>query len=155
MTGRERYEFSRKALDLAISWPTHDIKTLGDMVERLDAMPDEDRLAIWDRIDAWSKIETDEKTKAALREQIRRTVLTRRGLLHGLEAEQRDRARETCEKLASRDPVSRHAWLFAAAWIQYSADELDEDDLDFEQRENRTHETRTDAHDGDLVRAWT
>ena len=145
VTGRERYEFSRKALDLAISWPTHDIKTLGDMVERLDAMPDEDRLAIWDRIDAWSKIETDEKTKAALREQIRRTVLTRRGLLHGLEAEQRDRARETCEKLASRDPVSRHAWLFAAAWIQYSADELDEDDLDFEQRENRTHETRTDA----------
>ena len=143
VTDRERYEFSRKALDLAICWP-HDRKTLGDMVERLDAIPDQDRLAIWDRIDAWSKIETDEKTKAALREKIRRTVLTRRGL-HGLEAEQRDRARETCEKLASRDPVRRHAWLFAAAWVQYSADELDEDDLDFEQRENRTHETRTDA----------
>ena len=145
VTDREQWEFFRRALDLAISWPKHDRTKLGDLVERLDAMPDQDRSAIWDRIDSWSRSETDEKAKAALREQIRRTVLTRRGLLHGLEAEQRDRARETCEMLASQDPIRRHTWLFAAAWVEYSADELDEKDLDFEEREKQVDELRAEA----------
>ena len=141
----ERLEFVRRALDLAVSWPKYDRTTLGDLVERLDAIPDQDRSAIWDRIDFWSRTETDEKARAALREQIRRTVLTRRGLLRGLEADQRDRAREACEELVSRDLVRRHAWLFAAAWVEYSADDLDEEDLDFEQREKRLHESRMEA----------
>ena len=144
VTDRERYEFSRKALDLAISWP-HDRKTLGDMVERLDAIPDQDRLAIWDHIDSWSSTETDEQARTKLREQIRRTVLTRSGLLDCLEAGQRDRARETCERLASHDPVRCHAWLFAGAWLKYSADELDEEDFDVEKREKRVDELRMEA----------
>ena len=139
-------EFVRRALDLAISWPTHDRTTLGDLVERLDAMPDEkDRSMVWNRIDEWLQTATDEKERAALREKIRRVVLTRRGLLHGLDADQRDRAREICEKLASPDPVRRHAWLFAAAWVEYSADELDEEDFDVEKREKRVDELRTEG----------
>ena len=139
-------KFVRRALDLAISWPTHDRTTLGDLVERLDAMPDEkDRSVVWNRIDEWSQTTTDEKERAALREKIRRMVLTRRGLLHGLDADQRDRAREICERLASRDPVRRHAWLFAGAWVEYSADELDEEDFDVERREKRVDEFRTEA----------
>ena len=31
--GRERYEFCRKALDLAIAWPPHTASTLGDLVQ--------------------------------------------------------------------------------------------------------------------------
>ena len=146
VTPGEESGFRRKALDLAVAWPEHDRKTLGDLVERLHGMPSHgDRLATWDRIDSWSETETDEKMRAALREQIRRAVLTRRGSLLGLEADQRDRARETCEKLASRDPVRRHAWLFATAWVEYSAEELDEDDVDVEEREKRIHGLRQAA----------
>ena len=145
VTRGERRKFVRKALGLAVSWRTHDRMTLGDLVERLESVPEQDRLAIWDRIDSWSRTETDEKAKAALREQIRRMVLTRRGLLRGLEADQRERAREACEKLASHDPVHRHAWLFASAWVEYSADELDEEDLDFEERAKRINELRVQA----------
>ena len=147
-TRGERGKFVRKALDLAISWPKqkHDRKTLGALVERLEAMPtDEDRIRVWNLIDSWSQAEKNENAKAELREQIRRTVLTRRGLLRGIEAGQRDRAREACEKLAARDPGRRHAWLFADAWVEYSVDELDEEDLDFEKREKQVDELRAEA----------
>ncbi len=135
----------RKALDLAFSWPRHDERTLSDLVERLDGMPDDgDRLSVWDVIDDWSQTETDERARAELREKIRVTVVARRGLLSGLKSDQSDKAREVCEKLASRDPVRRHAWLFATEWLEYSADELD-DDLDFHQREKRVDERRAEA----------
>ncbi len=135
----------RKALDLALSWPSHDARTLGDLVERLGGMPDDgDRLSVWNVIDDWSRTETDDKARAELREIIRVMVLTRRGLLRGMETDQSDRAREVCEKLVSRDPVRRHAWLFAAEWLEYSADELD-DDLDVGEREKRVDERRAEA----------
>ncbi len=108
-------------------------------------MPEEDQISVWDLVDAWSETETDDKPKAELREQIRRTVLTRRGSLRGLSAEQKNRARQASGKLASADPIRRHAWLFAAAWVEYSADELDEGDLDIDEREKRIHELRTET----------
>ena len=142
VSGRERYEFFRTALELAISWQTHDKTTLGDLVERLDSMPEQEQSLVWSVIDTWSQITTDDKAKEQLREKIRHQVLTRRGLRRGLEADQRERARELYEKLASRDLVRRYAWLFASPWVEYSADELDEEDLDLEKREQRMHELR-------------
>ena len=145
VSGRERYEFARKALDIALSWPRHAPATLGDLLEHIDAMPERDRSAVWNLIDDWSRAEPGEKPKAVLRERIRRTVLTRHGTLRGLDTRQRQRARAIWEKLGSPDPVRRHAWLFAGAWVEYSADELDEEELDFDQRAKRIHELRTRA----------
>ena len=144
VSGRERYEFVRKALELAISWPTHDKVTLADLVAHLGIMTDRDRVATWNIIDVWSRTETDDKAKAELCERIRRVVLTRWANRRGLETE-RGRARDICEKLASRDPVRRRAWFFANALLEYSVDELDEEDLDFEKRERRAHELRAKA----------
>ena len=144
-TRGKREQVVRKALDLALSWPSHGARTLGDLVERLGGMSDEgDRLSVWNVIDDWSRTETDDKERAELREIIRVTVLTRRGLLRGPETDQSDRAREVCEKLVSHDPVRRHAWLFATEWLEYSADELD-DDLDVGEREKRVDERRAEA----------
>jgi hypothetical protein len=39
-------EFTRKALDLALAWPKHDQKTLGDLIERLGGMPEDDQAAV-------------------------------------------------------------------------------------------------------------
>ena len=145
VTRRERYEFSRKALDLALAWPTHSGATLGGLIARLGNMPDEDQLSVWKLVDTWSHTETDTKAKAELRERIRRTVLTRRGRLPGLEAETKDRARQACEKLAPRDPVLRHAWLFAQGWVEISADEASDEHVDWSAREKRIHGLRTAA----------
>ena len=145
LSGNEPYGFARKALDLAISWPRHDGATLGDLIELLGRMLDQDRVSIWNLIDAWSRTETDEKAKAELRERIRRAVRTRRGRLLGLKGTARDRAREVYERLAPRDPVTRHAWLFARSWVADSADEVRDENLDWKEREKRIHVLRTEA----------
>ena len=145
LSGEEPYEFARKALDLAISWPRHDGATLGDLVERLGRMTDQDRLSIWNLIDAWSRTETDERTKAELRERIRRAVRTRHGRLLGLKGTVRDRACEVYERLAPRDPVTRHSWLFARSWVEDSADEMWDENRDWTERERRIDARRTGA----------
>lgn len=145
VTPKENYEFARKALDLALAWPTHDEKTLGDLIERLDVMAEEDRTAVWDRIDAWSDAQTDETGKAQLRERIRRFAFTRRGRRRGLKAETRDRAREVYARLQPHDPVTRHAWLFANQWVEESADEIADENIDFSKHGERIQNLRLAA----------
>src|ERR1700721_1611817 len=48
VTFSEVHAFTRKALDLAIGWPNHDEATLGNLVECLAGMPEEDQSAVWD-----------------------------------------------------------------------------------------------------------
>ena len=139
----EQHEFRRKAVDLALAWPTHDGVTLGTLVNRLEYMPNEAQSSIWNLIDNWSRTETDDKAKAVLRERIRRTFLTRDG--RHLKVEMRDMARHACDKLAPRDPIVRHAWLFENAWVEMTGDEAHDGHLDFEMREKRIHESRTVA----------
>ena len=141
----ERSGFERKARGLAIAWPAHDETKLGELVERLENMPEEDRISVWDRVDVWAQTTTDDKAKAELRERIRRSVLVQRGAARDHESAQPDRAREIVDELAPRDPVVRHAWLFAGSWVDYSTDEIDDADLDFDEREQRIHELRTAA----------
>jgi addiction module HigA family antidote len=142
VTRKEIYEFARKALDLALAWPKHDQKTLGDLVERLQGMPEEDQAAVWDLIDVWAAAETDDKAKADLRERIRQFAFTRWGRRRGLKDATKNRARAAYAKLQARDPVVRHAWLFANQWVEESADEIDDEKLDFTKREERIHKLR-------------
>lgn len=144
VTGREVHAFECRARDLMISWPTPDARKLADLVDRLENMSGKDQSMVWDRIDSWSSTETDETARAALRERIRRAFLTRRGLLRGLEADQRARASAVWQRLAPRDPIRRHAWLFAAAWVEESTDVLDHR-LDYQKRGERIHGLRTEA----------
>ena len=145
VTGKEMYDFSRKALDLALAWPKHDEATLGDLVERLDGIGEEDQGAVWNLIDRWSEAESDDNVKADLRERIRRFAFTRRGRRRSLKTVTKDRAREAYIKLESRDPVTRHAWLFVKQWVEESADEIQDEDYDFSKRAERVHELRTSA----------
>ncbi len=145
ITRREFNEFTRKALDLALAWPRHDRKTLGDLVERLPGLSEEDQTSVWDLIDLWADSETDETTKASLRERIRRFAFTRRSRRHGLKDATKDRARMTCAKLQPHDPVVRHAWLFAQHWVEPSDDEIEDGSLDYSKHNDRTHKLRAEA----------
>lgn len=109
----EREEFKRKALDLAFTWPKHDQKTLGDLVEQLPGILEEDQTSVWDLIDKWANSKADENAKACLREQIRRFAFTRLSRRHKLKDASKARARESRKKLRPRDLIVRHAWLFA------------------------------------------
>ncbi len=143
--GWERYEFCRKALDLAIAWPAHTASTLGDLVQHMEGIPDDDKAKVWDLIDAWAARETDEKSKAALRETIRQFAFTRRGRRRELTPANADRARQASGALTPKDPVVRNAWLFAKDWVEESAEEVADEDLNFTKREERIDAARRSA----------
>ncbi len=143
--GTERYRFVRKALDLAIEWPTHDVATLGDLVESFGAFDDEVKLTILDCVDTWSRTATDEGAKAQLRERIRCALFTQHGRQLGLSEPVEARAKEVYERLAPLDAVIRHAWLFASSWVRPSGDEAQDEDCDWEERHRRIEVRRGEA----------
>ena len=143
--------FTRKALDLALAWPKHDQKTLGDLVERLQQMPEKDQAKVWELIDTWADLEADDSAKADLRNRIRGFAPKRRGQQHGLNDAIKDRARMACANLKSGDSVVRHAWLFASHWIHYSDDDIEDGDIDYSKHEERIHSLRAAA----MKEIWT
>jgi len=149
-TRKEIYDFNRKALDLMLAWPSHDENTLGDLVESLQGIPEEDQNKVWDLIDEWSDT-ADESAKAALRERIRRFAFTRHGRNRNLGGITRDRAREAYDGLQPHDPVMKHGWLFADHWVQESADEIEEEDYDHGKRHERIDRLRREA----MAEIWT
>jgi addiction module HigA family antidote len=150
VTRKEMYDFTRKSLDFLITWPSHDEKTLGDLVESLQGMPNEDQTKVWDLINEWCR-KADEAAKAALRERIRRFAFTPRGRHRNLGEATRDRAREAYDCLRPHDPVIRHGWLFANQWVQESPDEIEEEDFDYRKRDERIDRLRREA----MIEIWT
>ena len=149
VTNKEIYDFNRKALDLLIAWPSHDEKTLGDLIESLSSMAEEDQTKVWDLIQEWSQ-NTSESAKAALRERIRCFAFSRLGRRKLGEAT-RDRAREVYDSLCPHDPVIQHGWLFASAWVRESADEIEKEDFDHQKHADRIRRLRRDA----MTEIWT
>jgi hypothetical protein len=144
-TGPERYKMARKALDLAIGWPVHNDRTLGDLVERLDGIPPPDQEAIWSIIEKWAVEASDEACKAVLRERIRKSTLTLRSRVREPERKLRTRAKGVYNALEPSDVVARHQWLFAKQWVEESADELSKGDIDFSKRDERIARIREAA----------
>ncbi len=144
-TDGEAREARLHAIEIALDWPAHDEHTLGDLVERLAAFSPDRRKQVWDLVSAWNDTGPTDARKAVLRERIRRWVLTRRSRHHGLDEAARVHARQVCAVLESRDPVTRHQWLFLSHWVDESADELEDEDLDYDKREERIGRQRHDA----------
>ncbi len=145
VTYKEFHEFRRKALDLALAWPTHDHKMLGDLIERLPEIPEEDQSLVWDLIDAWAGSTADERAKAGFRERIRRFGFSRLGQRRDLNNATKDRARMALKKLQPRDSVVRHAWLFAQHWVEVSDGEIEEESFDYDRHNERIRKLRVAA----------
>ncbi|MYF70019.1 MAG: helix-turn-helix domain-containing protein, partial [Proteobacteria bacterium] len=137
--------FRREALRLVLDWPEYDGDMLADLVERIDEMREDEQSRVWEMIDSWAASEADEVAKARLAKRLRDSVLTRRGAVHGVSTSMRERVDAARRKLQSADPVVRNAWLFANSYIEMSADELDEEDM----------EAAYERHDKDIFRHRT
>jgi hypothetical protein len=135
----------RKAIKLAINWPAHNENTLGDLIERLEALSDEHRDEVWDAVDGWASGPASDEAKAALRERIRRFAFTRYGRRRDLKPDTRNRAREAFTKLTAKNPVVRYRWLFADTWVEESHEELEDIETNFSEREKRIQNERLAA----------
>lgn len=141
---QERYDFNSKVLDIIIAWPSHNEKTLGNLVESISIMPEEDQMKVWDLIDKWAQVASEE-AKAMLREHIRLCAFTRRGRRHGQKAITGDRAHRAYNNLQSHDPLIRYRWLFTNQWVEESVDEIEDEDFDYQKREKRIDNLRSEA----------
>ncbi len=144
-TNGEAWQSQHKAIELTLDWSTHDEHSLSDLVDRLAALSPEHRKRVWELIDAWNDTGPTDSKKAVLRERIRRSALTRRSRHRGLDSAESTRARKAYALLESRDPATRHQWLFLNHWVDESADELEDDQLDHRKREERIACLRRDA----------
>jgi hypothetical protein len=150
VTNGETRKFMFKALELAIEWPNHNEKTLGDLVEHIHGLLDADQARIWNKIRAWIASNPGDDKKAILREHIRLYSFTRRARNRGVAAKANNSAREIYEELKATDPIVRHQWLFARQWVEESFDEIEAENLDYRKREEKIAKQRMDA----IVEVW-
>ena len=149
-TWGEIWEVAGKARALALDWPQHNETTLGDLVERLQDMPDAEQGRVWSLIDAWVAGDAADTARHILRERIRKSAFTRRARIRGVEQAVKDRARTAYASLEPKDLITRHLWLFAAHWVDESSDELEDEELDYSKREARISALRKAA----LTEIW-
>lgn len=143
-TWGEIIPFCKKAVELALAWPSHNEKTLGDLVSHLRWLSEEDQEVVWGLVEKWAASATDD-AKAVLREQIRRSALLRRSVKQGVPVGTRDRARKVYDLLLPSDVVGRHGWLFEQQWVEESFDELEGAEFDYEKREAQIRDLRIAA----------
>jgi hypothetical protein len=105
----------------------------------------EHQVKVWELITAWMSSTPSDQAKAYLRERIRRSTLTRRGRLRGLERQAREQARAAYHALEPNDLVIRHQWLFADQWVEESFEEIEKADFDVERWETKVVALRTAA----------
>jgi len=141
--------FKCEMVEMALSWKKHTFATLRDLVERLQNLDNNHQIGVWSLIEEWSKTAND-TDKAVLREKIRVSVLSRRAMLRTKKDKHRaaltSKAKQICANLEPVDLLSKHAWLFRSAWVEESADELeDTESINYEKRKDRIQKMRLDA----------
>lgn len=144
VTHEEMFNFNHKALCHLLSWESYDEKTLGDLIELIHVMPENDQIQVWNLIDDWSKDAT-QWGKALLRERIRRFAFTRHDSKRKPGKKIKSRASMAYDSLCPTDPVARHSWLFKDQWVQESLDELEDDNFDYDKYEEKVDILRRSA----------
>jgi hypothetical protein len=133
-------------IDMALSWKPHTKDTLGDLIERVHALTDEQQTMLWELVKHWSTSVADDLEKAWMREKIRITVMSRRGAALHEKKQTQDlvaAAEAAREALEPQDLVNKHEWLFRQPWIEESAEELQ--NLDHRERAAKIEKQRADA----------
>lgn len=139
--------FRREMVDMALSWPSHSAEMLSDLVEHIHDLDDDSRIKIWEIVRSWAEHASDED-RVTVREKIRVTVMSRRGVDR---AEKTGRAvitsdaQEAYMALEPADLLNRHHWLFRDVWVQESADELEGEEFDYRKRDERIKHLRVAA----------
>ena len=145
--GAESNKFALFAFEMALGWPTLTREMMCDLLDNLNGVDEALQLKIWDVVDGWAET-ADGEDISILRERIRVTTMTRRALVRqgGRGAiKTYARAKAAFERMEPTDPVQKHAWLFRKAWVDESADEIMDDELDYRSRDERIARQREEA----------
>lgn len=143
------HAFRRELLDMVLAWPGgYTREMVCNLVEHLPGFPDADQTEAWDLVHKWAYECASDADKAVVREAIRRSILTRRGKRRaGAKATQVSAAAEKARSaLIPSDLLNIHEWLFRQPWVDWSADEMTDDDFaDHRKRDELIAAGRADA----------
>lgn len=121
---------------------------LGDLIDQLHRLSTDKQDRVWEKVDTWRQNGAKDEDIARLREKIRVSILSER---YRNQSEQLERAYLTpkgkmvYEKLQPKDPLNQYAWLFRDEWVEFSADEKQEDPGDLDGHIQRIDRLRRDA----------
>lgn len=147
ISGAETNEFALFAFTMALAWPSLTCEMVCDLLDSMAGVHRELQFKVWDVVDNWA-VSADDEDKSIVRERIRVTTMTRRARMRrgGRGAiESHARAKATFERLEPKDAIQKHAWLFRQSWVDESADEIMDDELDYQARDNRIARQREEA----------
>ncbi len=132
----EREQFRHKAVELVLAWQHHDANTLGDLVDKMEALTRSDRTALWRLIEDWAEEAMDAEARAELWNMLRRKVDRTAGSTEDLQG--------VIESLQPSDPVLLHKWMFSRDWTRYPETSWRSED-GYEVLERRVREMRVGA----------
>ena len=143
-------DFVREMVETALTWKDHSLGMLCDLVERLHDLTDTDQARVWALVEAWAKTKASDAEKAAMREKIRVSTLSRRAAVRAKKnvkaAGLATAGKAAYAALEPSDLLNKHAWLFRDGWVEELADEVEDiEKIDFREREERTKNLRTEA----------
>jgi hypothetical protein len=143
-------EFRREMVEMALAWKDRSLGMLSDLVERVHDLTDADQARVWSLIEAWAKTKASDADKAAMREKIRVSTLSRRAAIRakksGKAASLATAGKAAYAALEPTDLLNKHAWLFRDGWLEESADEIEDiEKIDFNKREERINGLRIEA----------
>jgi hypothetical protein len=143
-------DFIREMVEMALTWKDHSLGLLCDLVERLHDLTDADQAHVWALVEAWAKTKASDADKAAMREKIRVSTLSRRAAVrakkNGRAASLATAGKAAYAALEPSDLLNKHAWLFRDGWVEESADEIEDiENIDLRNREERIENQRTEA----------
>ena len=141
-------QFVSAMVEMALLWPSHDHEKLGDLVERVGGLSNEDQQRVWLAIADWASNGATDENKAWLREKIRVSVMSWRASRQNKDRDSKElraAAKAAYDALEPSDLLSKHEWLFRTAWVEESAEELEAAEIDFRKRDERIADQRADA----------
>ena len=143
-------EFVREMVEMALTWKEHSLGMLCDLVERLHALSEVDQARVWALVEVWAKIKASDADKAAMREKIRVSTMSRRAAIRAKKSgKTTSLATAGVTAYAALEPsdlLNKYAWLFRDGWVEDSADEIENiEKIDFHKREEHIKSQRTAA----------
>ncbi|MCM2285322.1 MAG: HigA family addiction module antitoxin [Desulfobacula sp.] len=139
--------FVLKCLKLVLSWPSHTLETLKGLIDCLPSLENDDRQKVIEQVKLWVDNSPDEDEVLELREHVRTRTMTTRALKNDRNKSNPSyvSGKELYEILEPQDLVKKHQWLFANSWVEFTPEELENDNLDYDDREIKLTEQRKKA----------
>lgn len=143
------FAFVREVVDMVLNRKGgHSREMLCDLIQNIHELSEEHQATVWDLVNSWAHAGASDADKAFVREKVRVTMMSRRGARRHSKTEASRlsaAAKATYQGLAPSDLLNKHEWLFRQHWVEESADELHDDDMDYRKRDERIAKLRTEA----------